>query len=222
MTADEKNPYKCFPFEREGDGRQFSPSAQRNADPILKILKTCLPKGGTVLEIAAGTGEHSVKFAPEFPHLLWLATDPADDKLQSIRAWHMKNPSPNLLMPLKIDAGAKTWPVEEISLPKPITAIVCINLFHVSPWKVGKGLLAAAGRILPTGGVLYLYGAYKRGGKHTAPSNEEFDAMLKATDPEWGVRNLEDVEAEASKNGLTLSKVAEMPANNLSVVFKKA
>jgi len=221
MIQPKDNPYKCFPFERDNEGRQFSPSAQRNAAPILKALKTCLPGNGTVLEVAAGTGEHSIIFAPAFPNLSWLATDPAEDKIESIRAWHLKKPSTNLLFPMKLDAAAKTWPVEGIGLPAPITAIVCINMIHVSPWKAGKGLLAAAGRILPKGGILYLYGAFKKGGKHTAPSNVEFNTMLKKTNPEWGLRNMEDVAAEAKKHGLKLIKTIPMPANNFSVVFRK-
>ncbi len=221
MTLDKKNPYKCFPFEKVKDGRQFSPSAARNAAPILEVLKTCLPESGTILEVAAGTGEHSVLFAPEFPELFWLATDPAQDKIESIRAWHLFKPSPNLLAPITLDAAAKTWPVEKTDLPAPITGIVCINLIHVSPWRAGQGLLAAAGRILGSGGILYLYGAYKMAGQHTAPSNEEFDVMLRRTDAEWGLRSLEDVEAEANKDHLKLINVVPMPANNFSVVFQK-
>ncbi len=222
MTKDKKNPFKCFPFERTGDGRQFSPSAERNAAPILEVLKTCLPGHGTVLEVAAGTGEHSVMFAPEFPNLFWLTTDPAADKIESIRAWHLEKPSTNLLFPMQLDASAKTWPVEGIGLPAPITAIICINMIHVSPWKAGQGLLAAAGRVLPKGGILYLYGAYMKGGKHTAPSNAEFDAMLKKTDPAWGLRNMEDVAAEAKKHGLEFVRDVAMPANNFSVIFRKS
>jgi len=221
MTLDKNNPYKCFPFEKTGDGRQYSPSAQRNGGPILEVLKTCLPDKGTVLEIAAGTGEHSVHFAPEFPNLFWLATDPAADKVESIRAWHKAAPSKNLLPSMEIDAAAKSWPVEDMALRAPITAIICINMIHVAPWRAGQGLLAAAGRILPKGGVLYLYGAYKKGGRHTAPSNKDFDAMLKQTDPAWGLRNMEDVAAEALTHGLKFVRDEAMPANNFSVIFRK-
>jgi len=221
VTLDKNNPYKCFPFERRDDGRQFSPSAQRNAAPILEVLKSCLPKQGTILEIAAGSGEHSIFFAPEFPGNFWLATDPAKDKVESIRAWQVFKPAPNLLPPIALDAAAQKWPVENIDLPASITGIVCVNMIHVSPWKAGQGLLAAAGRILEKEGILYFYGAFMMAGKHTAPSNVEFNAMLKKTDPEWGLRNLEDVEAEANKNGLKLVNVTPMPANNFSVVFQK-
>lgn len=218
---DPNNPYKCFPFDKENDGRQFSPSAQRNAEPILNVLETCLPEAGTVLEIAAGTGEHSIHFAPAFPKLFWLATDPADDKIESIRAWHALAPADNLLPPMQIDAAANTWPVEDMEFTAPISAIVCVNMIHVSPWTAGQGLLAAAGRILKKGGVLYLYGAYKKGGEHTSQSNADFDAMLRRNDPEWGLRNMEDVAEEAAQHGLEFQRDVAMPANNFSVIFQK-
>ena len=221
MSDKNKNPYHCFPFEKEDDDRQFSPSSQRNGPHILKILKGVLPKEGTVLEVGGGTGEHTVLFAPAFPGLQWLPTDPADDKLESIKAWIKVKPLPNLLPPQAIDAAAPRWPVEDQAITPPIAAIVCINMIHVSPWQAGLGLLAAAGRILPSGGILYLYGAYKVDGKYTAPSNKDFDEMLKKTDPEWGLRELRDVEKEANKHGLYLIDEIDMPANNLSVVFQK-
>ena len=221
MTKGKKNPYHCFPFETEDDGCQFSPSAQRNGPHILKVLKKHLPAQGTVLEIAAGTGEHAVAFAPHLKHLKWLASDPAEDKLISIRAWMKLKPCGNLLKPVILDAAAKPWPVEDLDLASPITAIVCVNMIHVAPWSAGHGLLAGAGRILPSGGILYLYGAFKVAGKHTAPSNEVFDAMLKRTDPDWGVRDLREVEMEANKHGLKLKELVAIPANNLSVIFEK-
>ena len=221
MPNKEKKPYHCFPFDTEDDGRQYSPSAQRNGPYILDVLKKHLPSKGTVLEIAAGTGEHAVNFAPALPHLKWLSTDPAGDKVTSIKAWIKAKPSPNLLEPIAIDAATDPWPVEGMNVSPPITAIVCVNMIHVSPWQAGLGLLGAAGRILPKGGILYLYGAYMVDGKHTAPSNVEFDKMLKRTDPAWGLRDLRDVEREGNKHGLKLKDVVDMPANNLSVIFEK-
>lgn len=221
MTEKSKNPYHCFPFESSDDGRQYSPSSQRNAPHILKILKKVLPKKGTVLEIAGGTGEHAVIFAPEFPHLKWQPSDPAVDKLESIRAWVAVNPSPNILPAIAIDAASRHWPVEDLALDPPINAIVCVNMIHVSPWAAGQGLLAGAGRILKKGGILYLYGAYMVDGKHTAPSNMEFDRMIRETDPSWGLRDIGDVEKEARRHGLTLQDMVPMPANNFSVIFEK-
>lgn len=216
-----KNPFHCFPFEKTGDGRQYSPSSQRNGRYILDVLKKVLPKEGTVLEIASGTGEHAAFFAPEFSHLTWQPSDPADDKIESIKAWIAIIPSPNLLPPIAIDAASDQWPVENQKVTPPITAIVCINMIHVSPWAAGQGLIAAAGRILKKGGVLYFYGAYMIDGHHTAPSNVEFDKMIRKTDSRWGLRDIRDVEKEANKQGLILKDVIPMPANNFSVVFEK-
>ncbi len=216
-----KNPFHCFPFEKTGDGRQYSPSSQRNASYILDVLKKVLPKEGTVLEIASGTGEHAVFFAPEFSQLTWQPSDPADDKIESIKAWMAAEPSPNLRSPIAIDAASDHWPLENQKVSPPITAIVCINMIHVSPWAAGLGLIAAAGRILKPGGVLYLYGAYMIDGQHTAPSNVEFDKMIRKTDSRWGLRDIRDVEKEANKQGLILKDVIPMPANNFSIIFEK-
>jgi len=222
MTRGEKKPpYTCFPLEREADGRQVSPSSRRNGPHILKVLKRILPKAGTVLEVAAGSGEHTVMFAPEFTSLSWLPSDPADDKLESIRAWIKAKPADNILPPVALDAASQLWPVEQMAFAKPITAMICINMIHIAPWAAGKGLLAAAGRVLPPGGILYLYGPYNVNGEYTAPSNEVFDLTLKKTDPDWGLRDIREVETEASSNGLKLREVVDMPANNFSLVFQK-
>ena len=221
MGDKNKNPYHCFPLEKEDDDRQFSPSSQRNGPHILTVLKRHFPAHGTVLEIAAGTGQHAVMFAPEFPDLSWLPSDPAADKRKSIHAWMKIKPSENLLPPVALDAAATKWPVENMKLEPPVRAIICVNMIHVAPWRAGQGLLAAAGRILPKGGILYLYGAYKVDGEYTAPSNKDFDETLRKTDPEWGLRELREVEREAEKNCLFLKDVVDMPANNLSVVFQK-
>jgi len=219
MGGKNKKPYNCFPLEMEGDGRQISPSSRRNGPHILKILKKVLPREGTVLEVAAGSGEHTVMFAPEFPNLEWLPSDPAANKLESIRAWMKTKPSGNILPPIALDAADLEWPVE--NRDHSIAAVICINMIHIAPWDAGKGLLAAAGRILPNGGVLYLYGPYKKGGKFTAPSNKAFDETLKRKNPAWGLRDIGVVEAEAGKHGLKLLDVIDMPANNFSLVFQK-
>ncbi|NJL98840.1 MAG: DUF938 domain-containing protein [Synechococcaceae cyanobacterium RM1_1_27] len=208
------------------DARQHAPATERNRDPILKVLQSLLPPTGTVLEIASGTGEHGVYFAPRLQPRRWLPTDVSPIACASIAAWREQVRPQGLSAPLTLDVRDPVWPVElsvqsEENLAD-ITAIVAINMIHIAPWAAGLGLLAGAERVLPTGGMLYLYGPFQRQGSHTAPSNAAFDASLQAQDPEWGVRHLEDVVAAAAAHQLHLSSVVEMPANNLSVVFRRA
>jgi SAM-dependent methyltransferase len=198
------------------DDRRSAPHVARNAGPIADVLCGLLPDQGLVLEIASGTGEHVLHFARAFPGLTFQPTDPDPAAIASIEAWRLEAGVPNLLSPLRLDAREGEWPVDQAD------AILCINMVHISPWGATEGLMAGAGRLLAPGAPLYLYGAYRRQGVETAPSNEAFDQSLRSRDPEWGVRHLDDVVAEAAKHGLTLESVVEMPANNLSVVFRKA
>ena len=195
--------------------KQQAPAAERNREPILDVLREVLPERGLVLEVASGTGEHAAFLAAAFPRLLFQPSDPEPAALRSIAAWRSEAGLFNLLEPLALDARAAEWPVARAD------AILCINMVHISPWAATEGLMRGAGRLLGEGAPLYLYGAYRRDGFETAPSNEAFDESLRARDPAWGVRNLEDVVAEAEKSGLSLQAVTEMPANNLSVVFRK-
>jgi SAM-dependent methyltransferase len=197
------------------DGAQTSPSVQRNREPILAVLRRVLPGRGTVVEIASGTGEHAVYFASALPTLAWQPTDRDPDALQSIAAHRDLGELQNLLPPLELDAAALPWPVQHAD------AIVAINMVHISPWAATVGLMAGAGRILPAGGVLYLYGPYKENGAHTAPSNAAFDASLRARNPEWGVRDVREVAELARKQELDLIERIAMPANNLSLVFRR-
>lgn len=197
------------------DDRRSAPHVARNAAPIADRLRALLPPRGLVLEVASGTGEHILHFAGLFPRLLWQPSDPEPAALRSIEAWRARSGLPNLLPPVALDARAAAWPVDEAD------AILCINMVHISPWAATTGLMRGAGRLLDAGAPLYLYGAYRRAGAATAPSNEAFDADLRARNPQWGVRDLEEVVAEAEKNGLRLDAVTGMPANNLSVVFRK-
>ena len=206
--------------------RQFAPATQRNRKPILAVLQQVLPTTGTVLEVASGTGEHAIYFSQHLPHLTWLPSDPNPAALASITAWREDSGSQTLYPPIELDASQNRWPVEStesdgipLALPAPIAAIVNINMIHISPWEACLGLLAGAGRVLPTEGVLYLYGPYQRNGQHTAPSNAAFDLSLRSQHPAWGVRHLEDVVAAAESLGLSLQQVVEMPANNMSVIF---
>jgi SAM-dependent methyltransferase len=197
------------------NGAQTSPSAARNRGPILAVLKRVLPPAGTVLEIASGTGEHAVYFATALPHLIWQPTDQDERALRSIAAHRVASGLSNLLAPVTLDAAAPEWPLERAD------AVVAINMVHISPWRATQGLVAGAGRVLPPGGVLYLYGAYKEHGAHTAPSNEAFDQDLRRRNPEWGVRDIEEVADLARIHRLELAERISMPANNLSLVFRR-
>ena len=207
------------PFEipRGGDDpRRSAPHVARNAEPIAEVLREVLPARGLVLEVASGTGEHVLHFARLFPKLLWQPSDPEPAALRSIEAWRAESGLFNLLPPVSLDARAAEWAVVRAD------AILCINMVHISPWAATAGLLRGAGRLLEAGAPLYLYGAYRQAGVATAPSNEAFDASLRARDPDWGLRELDEVAAEAGKHGLRLDAVVPMPANNLSVVLRKA
>jgi len=196
--------------------KREAPAAARNRQPILEVLRTRLPDRGLVLEVASGTGEHAVHFAAALPGLDFQPSDPDADARASIDAWRADSGLPNLRPALALDAAAPAWPIEAAD------AILCCNMIHISPWASAVGLVGGAGRILPPGGLLYLYGPYRREGRHTAPSNEAFDADLKRRNPAWGVRDLEAVAALAAAAGLAGPEVVQMPANNLSVVFRKA
>lgn len=206
------------PFEiarGKGDPRRSAPHVARNAGPIADVLSAVLPARGLVLEVASGTGEHVLHFARAFPQMLWQPSDPEAAALRSIEAWRAEAGLFNLLPPVALDARAADWPVQRAD------AVLCINMVHISPWAATIGLMRGAGRLLETGAPLYLYGAYRQAGVATAPSNLAFDESLRARDPDWGLRDLEDVVAEAEKNGFRLDGVTPMPANNLSVVFRK-
>lgn len=179
------------------------------------MLRSALPARGLVLEVASGSGEHIVHFARTFPELLWQPSDPEPSALRSIEAWRVESGLTNLLPPVPLDARAGPWPFAAAD------AILAINMVHISPWAATVGLIRGAGRLLGRGAPLYLYGACRQAGVETAPSNEAFDANLRARNAEWGLRDLEDVVAEAEANGFALELVEPMPANNLSVVFRK-
>ncbi|MFN3726033.1 MAG: DUF938 domain-containing protein [Allosphingosinicella sp.] len=208
-------PPQPFVFEPgAGPQRRIAPHVARNAGPIIEVLRGVLPESGLVLEVASGTGEHALHFARAFPVLTFQPTDPDPLALSSIEAWRSEAPA-NLLPPLALDAASDDWPVGRAD------ALLCINMVHISPWAATLGLLRGASRVLAAGAPLVLYGAYRRAGIPTAPSNEAFDESLKARNPEWGLRLLEDVVAEAEKAGFALERVVEMPVNNLTVVFRR-
>jgi hypothetical protein len=201
-----------FVFDGTGDLKRHAPATERNRDAIVEVLRAVLPPAGLILEVASGTGEHAVHFARAFPALIWQPSDSDPAGLASIAAWREEAALPNLLAPVALDAAAN-WPI------KTADAVVCINMVHISPWAATVGLFAGAAAILATGAPLYLYGPYHRQGVATAPSNSDFDASLRARNPEWGLRSVDDVAAVGKRNGLHLSSLIEMSANNLSLVF---
>ncbi len=199
------------------DGALASPASVRNAEPILTILRAHLPKSGRVLEIAAGSGQHALTFSSALPGLEWTPSDPSPDARASIAAWAAQAGAPNLQTPLALDCMDETsWPEGQFE------AVLCINMIHISPWAATEGLMKLAERALPRpGGLLYLYGAYREAEIPLAPSNEAFEANLKARDPAWGLRDRDEVVALARSHGLTLTLRTEMPANNISLLFRR-
>ena len=201
------------------DARQLSPSAARNCVPIREALTRVLPKKGTVLEIGSGTGEHVVCFAKALPRLVWLPSDPDVASRASIEAWMAHEGLANVRAPVAIDVREKIWGVEGDA---PFDAMISLNMVHIAPWAATLGLLAGGARLLRPDGVLFLYGPFMLGGKHTAATNAAFDVDLKQWDPRWGVRDVDDIVSEGVPQGLELREVVEMPANNLSLVLIKA
>ena len=192
-----------------------SPAALRNREPIAEVLAGELPESGMILMIAEGTGEHAAYFARRFPRLNWQPTDLDPQALGSIETHREEARLANLHPPLALDACAPEWPVERAE------AVICINMIHISPWRAAEGLVASAARVLPQDGLLYLYGPYRREGLPLEPSNAAFDESLKRRDPEWGLRDLGAVARLAARKGLRLDRVTEMPANNLSLLFRR-
>jgi hypothetical protein len=192
---------------------RHAPATARNREPILAVLRDFFPATGLILEIASGTGEHVSYFAERLPDLDWQPSDPDPDAIASTTAW--AEGIPNIRTPLQLDAAAPDWPISRAD------AMLCINMVHISPWAATQGLFAGAARVLPQGAPLYLYGPYRRADVPTAPSNEAFDASLSARNPGWGLRQLDDVIVVAERTGFRFDRLVEMPANNLSVIFRR-
>ncbi len=197
------------------DPRLYHAHVARNRAPILDVLRRVLPASGLVVEIASGSGEHAVYFAGALPGISWQPTDFDASALASIAAHRAAAALPNLLPPLRLDTTAQPWPIAQAD------AVVCNNMIHISPWPVTEGLMRGANRVLRSGGILFLYGPYRIDGRHTAPSNEDFDASLRARNAEWGIRDLGDVTDLAARHGFALAETIPMPANNLSVIFRR-
>ena len=198
------------------EGALSSPAVARNSAAILDILRAHLPARARVLEVASGSGEHAVAFARALPATTWTPSDPSAEARASIAAWRGQADLANLSAPLALDAALPdTWPEVDVQV------IFCANMTHISPWAATEGLLSGAGRVLPDpGGLLVLYGPYRESAVPLAPSNAAFDASLKARDPAWGLRELDDVVALAKSHRLHLTRRVEMPANNLMLLFR--
>ena len=197
-----------------GDVKRFAPATERNRASIRDVLARVLPATGTVLEIASGSGEHAVAFAQAFPALTWQPSDPDPAALASIAEWRAEAGLPNLAAPIELDV-THHWPELEV------TAIVCINMVHIAPWEAAFALFAHAGQILAPGALLYLYGPYRFSGAFTSESNAEFDRSLRARDPRWGVRDVDELVAAARVSELELVETVVMPANNHSLIFRR-
>jgi len=195
------------------DHRLDFPATRRNADAILAVLRGVLPEAGLVLEVGAGSGQHARHFAEAFPGLVWQPTDLDPRHRLSIDAWCTD--LANVHRAAALDATADAWPVGAAD------ALLSVNMIHIAPWRACLGLLSGAADLLATGAPLVLYGPFMIGGRHTAESNAQFDASLRHQDPDWGVRDLDTVAAEAEARGFTFEGTHEMPANNLTVVFRR-
>lgn len=194
---------------------RHAPATLRNRDPILAALRRVLPGAGTVLEIGSGSGEHAAYFAAALAPLRWQPSDASDSDFASITGWAREHGASTVEAPLLLDATSETWPVTRAD------AMFSANVIHIAPWSVAEGMLRGGGRVLPPGAPLVLYGPFMRGGAHTAATNAAFDAELRRRDPSWGIRDLGAVTGFADTRGLSLEDVIEMPANNLTVVFRR-
>jgi hypothetical protein len=202
-----------FVFEAGAEVKRHAPATERNRDVIAQTLARVLPTEGLVLEVASGTGEHVVHFAKMFPALTWQPSDPDPIALASINAWRADSNVPNVRPAMLLDASAD-WPIAQAD------AVVCINMTHISPWAATVGLLRNAARLLPQSAVLFIYGPYNQRDVPLADSNAAFDAALRQQNALWGLRFVEDIAAEANVSGLHLDLVIDMPANNLSLIFR--
>ncbi len=196
--------------------KREAPAAARNREPIADVLAEELPVSGRVLELASGTGEHVIHFAARFPDLQWQPSDPEAEARASIAAWSTEAGLTNIAQPLELDAAAPVWQVDHAD------AILCINMVHISPLAATLGLVRAAGRILPKGAPLILYGPYVEDGVETVESNIAFDGWLKQRNPEWGLRSAEWLDQIAGAQGLVRTRRVAMPANNIMLVYRKS
>ena len=206
------------------DGRLDSPAFHRNHEPIWSAVGGFLAtQSGDLLEIGSGTGQHAAAFAPRASGITWWPSDIYDSHLKSIAAWRTYSGVANLRPPQRIDLSDPDWSwTGDADRDALLTAMLCVNVLHISPWRVSKNLFAGAGRFLRKHGRLFVYGPFRRDGAHTSSSNAAFDASLRAENPEWGVRDVSDLNGLAKSAGLTEAEISPMPANNLVLAFTRA
>ncbi|MFW2388034.1 MAG: DUF938 domain-containing protein [Polyangiales bacterium] len=193
----------------------FAPAAERNRQPILEVLQKALPPTGLVLEVASGTGQHSLFFSEQLPGLRWQPSDTSPEALSSIQARVDEAARENLLAPLELDVSNERWPIADAD------AVLCINMIHISPWESSEALFHGAAELLAPGAPLITYGPYRLHGTHSAPSNAAFDESLRSRDPRWGVRDIDDLTALADRAGFALEDQVAMPANNLTLIWSR-
>ena len=193
----------------------FAPAAERNRQPILDVLRRVLPPAGLVLEVASGTGQHTIFFSEHLPALHWQPTDASSEALQSIGAWVDEAARKNLLAPLELDVRSPQWPVTKAD------ALLCINMIHISPWETTEALFQGASQLLAGGSPLVTYGPYRLHGEHTAPSNAAFDQSLRSRNARWGLRDIDELSELGRKTGFALQERVGMPANNMTLVWKR-
>jgi SAM-dependent methyltransferase len=205
------------------DGRLDGPPFHRNHEPIWSAISGfLLAESGDVLELGSGTGQHVTEFAGRARQLNWWPSDIYDSHLKSIAAWRAHSRLQNLHAPQRIDLAEPQWTwTGHGGRDTKLTALLCINVLHISPWSISQNLMAGAGRFLKDGGRLFVYGPFKRGGSHTSASNAQFDAALRAENPEWGVRDVDELNELAQDAGLTAADISPMPANNLVLAFAR-
>lgn len=198
------------------DARQYAPSAARNREPIFNVLRPLLPEKGVVLEIASGSGEHIAGLAhASGSEIMFQPSDPDPNARGSIDAWTSELKLTNVLPAIVVDAASADWPIADADV------VFCNNMIHIAPWQAAEGLFRGAAKVLSSGGVLFTYGPYRRGGAHTSPGNEAFDLDLRGRNPAWGIRDIEAVAKLADESGFAAPDITEMPANNLSLVFRR-
>lgn len=203
-------------------------AAENNKDAIFKVLEKVLPeKFGndaslSALEISSGSGQHVVYFAERFPKVVWQPSDIDERYLESIKAYITESKLENVKLPVTVDVtkDISEWP--EPLGANPVDVLLNINMVHITPWACTEGLFAAAAKILKPSGIMVTYGPYAIHGEISPESNVSFNESLKSQNAAWGLRDIDDLEKEAKKNGLNFDAMFDMPSNNKTLIWVKS